>query len=140
MRGAYLAATIASILFLGGLAPAIGMIGGGELGGDGVRTGETGTALPGGKGNNRGFGEKATGLEGTEVSLSVVATIIGGGVVKPGVGKSSEVLGLDHGTTSGEKGVTRISSSNPGPGGENSTGTLPKFKVRETPTEGITGE
>jgi hypothetical protein len=62
MRGAYLAATIASILFLGGLAPSIGMIGGGELGGEGVRTGETGTELPGGKGNNRGFGEKATGL------------------------------------------------------------------------------
>jgi hypothetical protein len=46
------------------------MIGGGELGGDGVRTGETGTELPGGKGNNRGFGEKATGLKGTKVSLS----------------------------------------------------------------------
>jgi hypothetical protein len=29
---------MASILFLGGLAPAIGMIGGGELGGDGVRS------------------------------------------------------------------------------------------------------
>jgi hypothetical protein len=57
---------MASILFLGGLAPAIGMIGGGELGGEGVRTGETGTELLGGKGNNRGFGEKAIGLEGTE--------------------------------------------------------------------------
>jgi hypothetical protein len=70
----------------------------------------------------------------------VAATVIGGGVVKPGVGKYSEALGLNHGTISGERGVTRISPSNPRPGGENSTGTLPKFKVRETPTEGITGE
>jgi hypothetical protein len=59
--------------------------------------------------------EKRPGFEGTKVSLSVVATIIGGGVVKPGVGKYSKVLGLDHGTTSGEKGVTRISPSNPRP-------------------------
>jgi hypothetical protein len=56
------------------------------------------------------------------------------------VGKYSEVLGLNHGTTSGERGVTRISPSNPRPGGENSTGTLPKFKIRETPTEGIIGK
>jgi hypothetical protein len=55
-------------------------------------------------------------------------------VVKPRVGKSSEVLGLNHGTTLGERGVTRISPSNPRPGGENSTGTLPKLKVQETPT------
>jgi hypothetical protein len=41
-----------SILFLWGLALAIGMIGGGEPGGDGVRAGETGTELPGGNGNN----------------------------------------------------------------------------------------
>jgi hypothetical protein len=61
-------------------------------------------------------------------------------VVKPGVGKSSDSLGLNHGTISGERGVTRVSPSNPIPGGENSTGTLPKFKVQETPTEGITGE
>ena len=67
----------------------------------------------------------------------VVATIIGGGVVKPGVGKSSEALGLNHGMTSGDIGVTMVSPSNPRPGGENSTGTLPKFKVRETPIEGI---
>jgi hypothetical protein len=60
--------------------------------------------------------------------------MIGGGVVKPGVGKSSEVWVLDQGTISGEIGVTRISPSNPKPGGENSIGTLPKFKVRETPT------
>jgi hypothetical protein len=54
-----------SILFLGVLAPAIGVIGGGESRGDGVRTKETGIELLGGKRNNRGFGEKATGLEGT---------------------------------------------------------------------------
>jgi hypothetical protein len=40
---------------MGGFSPAIGMLGGGELGGEGVRTGETGTELPGGKGNNGGF-------------------------------------------------------------------------------------
>jgi hypothetical protein len=61
-----------------------------------------------------------------------VATVIGGGVVKPRVGKYSEALGLNHGIISGERGVTMVSPSNPRPGGENSTGTLPKFKVRET--------
>jgi hypothetical protein len=70
----------------------------------------------------------------------VVAARVIGGVVKPGVGKSSEVIGMNHGTTSGERGVTRISPSDPRLGGENSTGTLPKFKVRETPAEGITVE
>jgi hypothetical protein len=95
MRGVYLPATISFILFLGGLAPSIG-IGGGELGGNGVQTGETGTELPGGKGNSGGFGEKASGLEGGEVSLSVIAaTVIGGGAVKPRVGKNSKVWDLD---------------------------------------------
>jgi len=61
-------------------------------------------------------------------------------VVKPEVGKSSNALGLNHGTILGERGVTRVSPSNPRPGGENSTGTLPKFKVQETPTKGITRE
>jgi len=42
-----------SILFLGGLAPAIGIIGGGELGGERARRGETGTELSGGKGSER---------------------------------------------------------------------------------------
>jgi hypothetical protein len=70
----------------------------------------------------------------------VVSERVIGGVVKPGVGKSSKVLGMNHGTTSGERGVTRISPSYPRPGGENSTGTLPKFKVRETPAEGMTVE
>jgi hypothetical protein len=101
---------------------------------------ETGTELLGGKGNNKGFREKATGLEGVEASLCAVEIIIGGGVVKPGVGKSSEALGLNHGTISGERGVTRISPSNPRSRGENSTGTLPKFKVRETPTDGKIGK
>jgi hypothetical protein len=68
----------------------------------------------------------------------VVVAIVIGGVVNPEVGKYSEALGIDHGMTSGERGVTMVSPSNPRPGGENSTGTLPKFKVRETPTEGIT--
>jgi hypothetical protein len=91
---------MASILFLGGLAPAIWMIGGGELGGDGVRTRETGTEIPGGKRNNRGLGEKATRLEGTKAFLSMkVATIRGEGVVNPRAGKSFEVLGLNHSTT-----------------------------------------
>jgi len=124
-----------SIMFLGGLSLAIGMWGGGELGEDGARTGETGSVFLGGKGNNRGFEEKVIELDGAEFYLSVeAATMIGGGLVKPGVGKSSEVLRLNHGTTSVEKGVKKLSPSNPRPKGENSTGTLPKFKVWETPT------
>jgi hypothetical protein len=55
----------------------------------------------------------------TEVSLSVVeTTIIEGGVVKPRVEKYYEVWGLKHDTTSREKGMKRISPSNPKPGGE----------------------
>jgi hypothetical protein len=61
-------------------------------------------------------------------------------VVNPGVGKYSKVLGLNHGTTSRERGVARISPSNPRPGEENSIGTLPKFIVRETPTDSIIGK
>jgi hypothetical protein len=50
----------------------------------------------GGKGNNKGFEEKLTGLERKEVSLTVKATtVIGGGVVKPGVGKSYEISVLN---------------------------------------------
>jgi hypothetical protein len=45
-------------------------------------------------------------------------------VVKLGVVKYFEVLGLNHGTTSREIGVTKVSPSNPRPGGEKSTGTL----------------
>jgi hypothetical protein len=54
------------------------------------------------------------------------------------VGKYSEVLGLNHGTTSGDTGVTNLSSSNPRPGGDKSVGTLPNFKLQETPIVGIT--
>jgi hypothetical protein len=61
-------------------------------------------------------------------------------VVKPVVGKSSEALGLNHGTILGERGVTMVSPSNTRPGGEKSTGKLPKFKVQGTPAEGITVE
>jgi putative protein kinase ArgK-like GTPase of G3E family len=58
-----------------------------------------------------------------------VGTVIGGGVVKPGVGKSSEIPILNQATTSGEIGVTNISPSNPRSGGEKSIGTLPNFKL-----------
>jgi hypothetical protein len=66
---------------MGGFAPAIGKLGGGELGGEGVQTGET------------------IGLKGAELGVgTIVATVIGGGVLKPGVGKSPKFLGLDQGT------------------------------------------
>jgi hypothetical protein len=80
-------------------------------------------------GNNRGFREKANRLKSADASLCAeVATITRGGVVKLGVGKYYVVLGLCQGISLGERGVTRISPSNPRPGGGNSTGTLPKFK------------
>jgi hypothetical protein len=120
---------MASILFRGGLAPAIGILGGGELGGEGVRKGETGNELPG---NNGGFRERASGLESADASPCAEKAIVTRGVVKLGVGKTSVVLGLCQGTTSEERGVTRISPSNPRPGGEISAGTLPKFRRRET--------
>jgi hypothetical protein len=69
----------------------------------------------------------------------VAVTVIGGGVVKLEVEKSSETLVLIHSVISGERGVTRISPSNPRPGGKNSTRTLPKFKLRETPIDCIIG-
>jgi hypothetical protein len=125
---------------MGGFAPTIGILGGGEIGGEGARIGATGNELPGGRGNNGGFREKAKGLETIDASLCAVATIVTrGGVVKLGVGKYSVVLGLRQGTTSGERGVTRISPSNPRPGGENSAGTLPKFRKRETSETGLLG-
>jgi hypothetical protein len=125
---------------MGGFSPAIGILGGGELGGEGARIGDTGNELPGGRGNNGGFREKAKGLESADASLcAVAATVTRGGVVKLGVGKSSVVLGLRQGTASGERGVTRISPSNPRPGGENSAGTLPKFRKRETSEKGLLG-
>jgi hypothetical protein len=129
-KGAYLAATMASILFRGGLAPAIGILGGGELGGEGVREGATGNESRSGVGNKRGFKEKAN-------ELKSVGAFLCAGVVKIGVGKSSAVTGLRQGTTSKERGVTRISPSSPRPGGENSAGTLPKFRKRETSKGGL---
>jgi hypothetical protein len=111
---------MASILFRGGLEPAIGILGGGELGGEGVRAGVTGNESQSGMGNKRGFKEKANGLKSIDAPLCA------------GVGNSSIVLGLCQGTTSEERGVKRISPSNPRPGGANSAGTLPKFRKRET--------
>ena len=112
---------MASILFRGGLALAIGILGGGELGGEGAQKGDTGKEPLSGMGNNRGFREKANGLKSADASLCAEAAIVTrGGVVKLGVGKSSVVLGLCQGTTSGERGVIRISPSNPRLGGENS--------------------
>jgi hypothetical protein len=80
---------------MGGFSPAIGILGGGELEGEGTRIGDTGNELPGGRGNNGGFREKAKGLELAYASLCAVATTVTrGGVVKLGVGKSPVVQGL----------------------------------------------
>jgi hypothetical protein len=119
---------------MGGFAPAIGILGGGELGGAGARKGDTGNELPG---NNGGFREKANGLESADASPSAEVATVTRGVVKLGVGKSFVVLGPRQGTASGKGGVTRISPSNPRLGGENSTGTLPKFRKRETSEKGL---
>jgi hypothetical protein len=81
-------------------------------------------------GNKRGFKEKANELKSVGASLCI-------GVVKIGVGKYSVVSGLRQGTVSGERGVTRSCPSGPGPGEENSTGTLPKFRKRETSETGL---
>jgi hypothetical protein len=101
---------------MGGFSPAIGILCGGELKGEGARIGDTGNELLGGRRNNGGFREKAKGLKSEDSSLYVVVAIVTrGGVVKLGVGKSLVVLGLCQGTTLGERGVTRISPSNPKP-------------------------
>jgi hypothetical protein len=136
--GAYLVAIIASILVIGGFSPTIGILCGEELRGEGARKGDTGDELLSGMGNNRGFREKANELKQVDASLCAEATTVTrGGVVKLGVGKSSMVLGLRQVTTLGERGVTRVSPSNPRPGRENSTGTLPKFRKRETSEKGL---
>jgi hypothetical protein len=114
-----------SILFRGGLALAIGILGGGELGGEGFREGATGDESRSGVGNKRGFKEKANEIKSAGDPLCA------------GVGKSSMVLGLFQGTTLDEKGVTRVSPSNPRSGEENSAGTLPKFRKRETSEGGL---
>jgi hypothetical protein len=81
-------------------------------------------------GNKRGFKEKANELKSAGAPLCT-------GVVKLGMGKSSMVLGIRQGTTLEERGVTRVSPSNPRPGGEKSAGTLPKFRKRETYEGGL---
>ena len=53
------------------------------------------------------------------------------------MGNSSEVGDLCQGTTSKEGEVTKSCPSGAKPGGENSTGTLPKFKKRETADTGL---
>ena len=129
---------MASILSRWGLAPAIGILGGGELGGEGVHEGATGNESRSGMGNKRGFKEKANGLKSVYSPLCAgVVTVARGGVVKIGVGKASAVLGLCQSIASEERGVTRVSPSNPRPGGENSAGTLPKFRKRETSEKGL---
>jgi hypothetical protein len=91
-------------------------------------------------GNNRGFRKKASKLKSTDVSLHAGATTVTrGGAIKPGVGKSSVVLGLCQGIASGEMGVKLIYPSNPRTGGETSIGTLLKFRKRETSESGLLG-
>jgi hypothetical protein len=135
---------MASILVMGGFGPAIGILCGGELGGEGVRKGDTGDGLLRGVGNNRGFREKDSELKPTDVSLCAEAvTAARGEAVKLGVGKSSAVVGLRQDTASEEMGVTRISPSNPRPGGkpqqehsQNSrNGKLQKTVCQETEAE-----
>jgi hypothetical protein len=71
---------MASILVMGGFSPAIWILGGRELGGEGVRTGVT------------------VGIKREELGVgTVVEKIIGGGVLNPGVGKYPNFLGLDQG-------------------------------------------
>ena len=123
---------MASILFRGGLAPAIGILGGGEFGGEGVLKGVTENESRSGAGNKRGFKEKANELESAGAPLCTR-------VVKLGVGKSSVVMGLCQGTASRERGVTRSCPSSPRPGEENSTGTLPKFRKREIAETSLSG-
>jgi hypothetical protein len=61
---------------------AIGILGGGELGGEGVREGATGNESRSGVGNKRGFKEEASELKST------------GAFLRAGVGKSSAVTDL----------------------------------------------
>jgi hypothetical protein len=129
-KGAYLVATMASILFRGGLAPSIGILGGGEMGGEGVREGATGNESQSGVGNKRGFKEKGNEIKSVGVFLCAR-------VVKIGVGKSFLVPGLRQGTVLGERGVTRFCPSDPRPGEESSIGTLPKIRKWETSETGL---
>jgi hypothetical protein len=81
-RGAYLAAMMTSMSVIGGLAPAIGILGGGELGGEGVCDEATEKESRCGVGNKRGFEGKANELKSA------------GAPLRTGVGKSSVVTGL----------------------------------------------
>jgi hypothetical protein len=62
---------MASILFRRGLALAIGILGEGELAGEGVCEGTTGNESRSGMGNKRGFKEKANGLKSSDAPLCV---------------------------------------------------------------------
>jgi hypothetical protein len=138
-RGVYLAAIIASILVIGGFSPAIGILGGGELRGEGVQKGDTGNELLGGRGNNGGFREEANGLVSADSSLYIEAATVTRGVVNLGLGKSCVVLGPRQGIASGKRGVRRLSPSNPRLGGENLVGTLIKFRKQEASEKGLLG-
>jgi len=78
---------MASILVRGGLAPAIGILGGGDLGGEGVCEGTVENEPRIGVKNKRGSKEKANVFKSVGAPLCT-------GVVKLGVGKYSAVLGL----------------------------------------------
>ena len=78
-------------------------------------------------GNKRGFKEKANELKSAGAPLCET------------VGKYSIVLGLCQGIALEERGVIRISPSNPRSGGENSAGTLLKFRKQETSENGLLG-
>jgi hypothetical protein len=109
-------AMMASIAVIGGFSLAIWILCKGELGGEGTQNVDTRDEFLMGVGNKRGFKEKANELNSASAPPCA------------GVGKSFVVLGLRQGTNSEERGVIRISPSNPIPGGENSAGTLPKFR------------
>ena len=114
-----------SISVIEGFSLTIGILGGGELEGEGVHEGATGNESRSGVGNKRGFKEKANELKSI------------GAPPCAGVGKSFVVVSVRQGTASEEWGVTRISPSNPRPGGENSARTLPKFRKCETCEGGL---
>jgi hypothetical protein len=121
---------MASILFKGGLAPTIGILGEGEIGGEGVHEGIAENEPLIGVGNKRGFKEK-------DDELKLAGAPLCTGVVKLGVGRSPVVLGLCQGTASREMGVTKSCPFGPVPGEGNSTGTLPKFRKWETTETGL---
>ena len=54
----------------------MGILGGGELGGEGVREGATGNESLSGMGNNREFREKDNGLKSADASLCAELAIV----------------------------------------------------------------